>query len=360
MPRHRDANPHGFVSHVACGGAHTLWIASTTEHPTPKTPNVTRLFGCGLNTSGQLGFTRTQAGATSPLARSPKASKSPQQQRMQQQRSKQAAAAAVSLFSGGKAKKGGLAGLASAFAAAPKSAPAAAASPFAFGKGKGKGKGKAGGKGAGGKGGAGSPKTKAAATLAIALPPEAVLPSNASGGVFAPVACPFLDARSEDLEVVQVACGLNHSVLLVHNRALVPRRNQVYTFGEGDGGRLGHGDEDSRAAPTLVASFEDETPDPNPINLARRNAQLRRMMDKRRREAAARARDRALRAHNRPLQTVEELQKEQQGAKGAAAGGGGGSASTAATGTATLTTTPKEAGAGEERRVVRSARPLVG
>ena len=76
MPRHRDANPHGFVSHVACGGAHTLWIASTTEHPTPKTPNVTRLFGCGLNTSGQLGFTRTQAGATSPLARSPKASKS--------------------------------------------------------------------------------------------------------------------------------------------------------------------------------------------------------------------------------------------------------------------------------------------
>ena len=47
-------------------------------------------------------------------------------------------------------------------------------------------------------------------------------------------------------------------MLLVHNRALVPRRNQVYTFGEGDGGRLGHGDEDSRAAPTLVASFEDE------------------------------------------------------------------------------------------------------
>ena len=47
-------------------------------------------------------------------------------------------------------------------------------------------------------------------------------------------------------------------MLLVHNRALVPRRNQVYTMGEGDGGRLGHGDLIGRTHPTLVKALPTE------------------------------------------------------------------------------------------------------
>ncbi|XP_078077746.1 E3 ubiquitin-protein ligase MYCBP2 isoform X23 [Mustelus asterias] len=48
-----------------------------------------------------------------------------------------------------------------------------------------------------------------------------------------------------ELQAIQVSCGFHHSVILMEN-------GDVYTFGYGQHGQLGHGDVNSRGAPTLV------------------------------------------------------------------------------------------------------------
>ena len=47
----------------------------------------------------------------------------------------------------------------------------------------------------------------------------------------------------------QIACGSAHSIVVTDN-------GQVLTFGRGQGGRLGHGDELSRHKPRLVTTFQ--------------------------------------------------------------------------------------------------------
>ncbi|XP_066562691.1 E3 ubiquitin-protein ligase MYCBP2 isoform X4 [Amia ocellicauda] len=51
-----------------------------------------------------------------------------------------------------------------------------------------------------------------------------------------------------ELRAVQVSCGFHHSVVLMEN-------GDVYTFGYGQHGQLGHGDVNSRGSPTLVQSL---------------------------------------------------------------------------------------------------------
>ncbi|XP_060681901.1 E3 ubiquitin-protein ligase MYCBP2 isoform X9 [Hemiscyllium ocellatum] len=51
-----------------------------------------------------------------------------------------------------------------------------------------------------------------------------------------------------ELQAVQVSCGFHHSVILMEN-------GDVYTFGYGQHGQLGHGDVNSRGAPTLVQAL---------------------------------------------------------------------------------------------------------
>ncbi|KAJ8253382.1 hypothetical protein GJAV_G00212310 [Gymnothorax javanicus] len=51
-----------------------------------------------------------------------------------------------------------------------------------------------------------------------------------------------------ELRAVQVSCGFHHSVVLMEN-------GDVYTFGYGQHGQLGHGDVNSRGAPTLVQAL---------------------------------------------------------------------------------------------------------
>ncbi|XP_026561084.1 E3 ubiquitin-protein ligase MYCBP2 isoform X7 [Pseudonaja textilis] len=51
-----------------------------------------------------------------------------------------------------------------------------------------------------------------------------------------------------DLRAVQVSCGFHHSVVLMEN-------GDVYTFGYGQHGQLGHGDVNSRGCPTLVQAL---------------------------------------------------------------------------------------------------------
>eukprot|EP00062_Callorhinchus_milii_P006572 gi/632947251/ref/XP_007888958.1/ PREDICTED: E3 ubiquitin-protein ligase MYCBP2 isoform X6 [Callorhinchus milii] len=48
-----------------------------------------------------------------------------------------------------------------------------------------------------------------------------------------------------ELRAVQVSCGFHHSVILMEN-------GDVYTFGYGQHGQLGHGDVNSRGSPTLI------------------------------------------------------------------------------------------------------------
>ncbi|XP_062904556.1 E3 ubiquitin-protein ligase MYCBP2 isoform X16 [Mobula hypostoma] len=48
-----------------------------------------------------------------------------------------------------------------------------------------------------------------------------------------------------ELRAIQISCGFHHSVILMEN-------GDVYTFGYGQHGQLGHGDVNSRGAPTLV------------------------------------------------------------------------------------------------------------
>ncbi|XP_039221567.1 E3 ubiquitin-protein ligase MYCBP2 isoform X6 [Crotalus tigris] len=51
-----------------------------------------------------------------------------------------------------------------------------------------------------------------------------------------------------DLRAIQVSCGFHHSVVLMEN-------GDVYTFGYGQHGQLGHGDVNSRGCPTLVQAL---------------------------------------------------------------------------------------------------------
>ncbi|XP_071198088.1 E3 ubiquitin-protein ligase MYCBP2-like isoform X4 [Salvelinus alpinus] len=51
-----------------------------------------------------------------------------------------------------------------------------------------------------------------------------------------------------EMTAVQVSCGLHHSVVLLEN-------GDVYTFGYGQHGQLGHGDVNSRGSPTLVQAL---------------------------------------------------------------------------------------------------------
>ncbi|XP_066032421.1 E3 ubiquitin-protein ligase MYCBP2 isoform X13 [Chamaea fasciata] len=51
-----------------------------------------------------------------------------------------------------------------------------------------------------------------------------------------------------ELRAVQVSCGFHHSVVLMEN-------GDVYTFGYGQHGQLGHGDVNSRGCPTLVQAL---------------------------------------------------------------------------------------------------------
>ncbi|KAL5992127.1 hypothetical protein ACLOJK_013042 [Asimina triloba] len=51
--------------------------------------------------------------------------------------------------------------------------------------------------------------------------------------------------------VEEVACGSYHVAILT-------ARNEVYTWGKGSNGRLGHGDNDDRNAPTLVEALKDK------------------------------------------------------------------------------------------------------
>ncbi|KAM6446158.1 E3 ubiquitin-protein ligase MYCBP2 isoform 3-T4 [Liasis olivaceus] len=51
-----------------------------------------------------------------------------------------------------------------------------------------------------------------------------------------------------DLRAVQISCGFHHSVVLMEN-------GDVYTFGYGQHGQLGHGDVNSRGCPTLVQAL---------------------------------------------------------------------------------------------------------
>ncbi|XP_048349653.1 E3 ubiquitin-protein ligase MYCBP2 isoform X14 [Sphaerodactylus townsendi] len=51
-----------------------------------------------------------------------------------------------------------------------------------------------------------------------------------------------------ELRAIQVSCGFHHSVVLMEN-------GDVYTFGYGQHGQLGHGDVNSRGCPTLVQAL---------------------------------------------------------------------------------------------------------
>ena len=50
------------------------------------------------------------------------------------------------------------------------------------------------------------------------------------------------------MNVTHVACGSNHSAVIVDNK-------QLYTWGSGEFGRLGHGDEESQTLPKLVSAI---------------------------------------------------------------------------------------------------------
>lgn len=57
-----------------------------------------------------------------------------------------------------------------------------------------------------------------------------------------PTLIPFFRSK----KVLQIACSANHTLALVRDE------NQVYSWGCGDGGRLGHGDADDRGLPTPI------------------------------------------------------------------------------------------------------------
>ena len=62
---------------------------------------------------------------------------------------------------------------------------------------------------------------------------------------------PIIIDRLKRVHVAQVACGPNHSMALTDD-------GSVYSWGAGDGGRLGHGDDLNREQPTLIKFFSPE------------------------------------------------------------------------------------------------------
>jgi alpha-tubulin suppressor-like RCC1 family protein len=61
--------------------------------------------------------------------------------------------------------------------------------------------------------------------------------------VYVPVKIPFFEMNS--LKVVKISCGESHSIALTES-------NQVFTWGNGECGRLGHDDENERCEPTEI------------------------------------------------------------------------------------------------------------
>ncbi len=55
----------------------------------------------------------------------------------------------------------------------------------------------------------------------------------------------------EAVEIVEMACGDNHSLL-------VSNVGEVYTFGNGKYGQLGHGDTESRSVPKHVEALKGQ------------------------------------------------------------------------------------------------------
>lgn len=49
---------------------------------------------------------------------------------------------------------------------------------------------------------------------------------------------------------MQIACAAQHNIAIADDG--------VYTWGSGDGGRLGHGDKQDRIIPTRVEFFDNE------------------------------------------------------------------------------------------------------
>jgi alpha-tubulin suppressor-like RCC1 family protein len=66
-----------------------------------------------------------------------------------------------------------------------------------------------------------------------------VLDENQS--IYTPIKIPYFEKHS--LKIVKVSCGELHSIALTES-------NQIFTWGYGEHGRLGHGDEEERYEPT--------------------------------------------------------------------------------------------------------------
>jgi E3 ubiquitin-protein ligase HERC2 len=67
---------------------------------------------------------------------------------------------------------------------------------------------------------------------------------NSEENVTAPCIIPTLD----NVEVVQISAGCEHS-------GAITAAGELFTWGHGDGGRLGHGDSEARIVPTKVEAL---------------------------------------------------------------------------------------------------------
>jgi E3 ubiquitin-protein ligase HERC2 len=59
------------------------------------------------------------------------------------------------------------------------------------------------------------------------------------------ITAPTIIAGLDMLQVVQISAGCEHS-------GAITAAGELFTWGHGDGGRLGHGDSDARTTPTRV------------------------------------------------------------------------------------------------------------
>lgn len=60
---------------------------------------------------------------------------------------------------------------------------------------------------------------------------------------------PCIIPSLENVRVQSISAGCEHSGVITED-------GKLYTWGHGDGGRLGHGDNEPRTIPTLVAALE--------------------------------------------------------------------------------------------------------